>query len=137
MDDVTEADEMYQNTGEKGLEHPNPLDPPRRRANKQRGHGTWENDRPPVVGVIGRETNQVALQVWRRSSKAALKAVVEEATQPEAVVNTDEWRGFNWLEATEHPHSSVIHNPANREWARDEDGDGVREVHPNTMEGFG
>lgn len=36
-DEVTESDEMYQNSGEKGILHPDPADPPRRRANKKRG----------------------------------------------------------------------------------------------------
>ena len=35
-DSETESDEMYQNSGEKGLEHPDPDDPPRRRANKKK-----------------------------------------------------------------------------------------------------
>ena len=60
-DDVVEADELYQNAGEKGLLHPNPEDPPRRRANKARGHGTWETDRPPVLGIVGRESGQIRL----------------------------------------------------------------------------
>ena len=50
-----EADEMYQNAGEKGIPHLDPDDPPRRRANKRVGHGTMENDRPPVVGIVGRQ----------------------------------------------------------------------------------
>lgn len=133
---MSEADEMYQNAGEKGLEHLNPLDPPRRRANKRRGHGNWENNRPPVVGVIGRETNQVSLQVRPSSSKDELKKVGEQATQAEAVVNTDEWQGFSFLDQSEQAHPSVVHNPINRHWARDEDGDGIREVHTNTIEGF-
>ena len=127
---------MYQNAGEKGLAHPDPLDPPRRRANKRRGHGNFANDRPPVVGVIGRESNQVALQVGFNSSEAELKAVVESATRAEATVNTDEWRGYDWLDQTDHLHPRVNHTPTQREWARDEDGDGVREVHTNTIEGF-
>lgn len=127
---------MYQNAGEKRLAHPNPLDQPRRRANKRRGHGNFDTDRIPVVGVIGRETHQVALQVRPSSSKSQLKEVVEAATQPEAVVNADEWRGYDWLDQTDRPHPSVKHNPAHREWARDDDGDGVREVHTNTIEGF-
>ena len=52
---VTEADEMYQNAGEKGIPHRDPNDPPRRRANSRRGRGSWDNDRPAVVGVAGRE----------------------------------------------------------------------------------
>jgi transposase-like protein len=35
-DSQTESDEMYQNSGEKGIEHPDPDDPPRRRANKKK-----------------------------------------------------------------------------------------------------
>lgn len=60
-DTVVEADEMYQNAGEKGILHPDPDDPPRRRGNKARGHGTWDTDRPPVLGIVGRESGQVQL----------------------------------------------------------------------------
>ena len=35
-DSETESDEMYQNSGEKGIEHLDPDDPPRRRANKKK-----------------------------------------------------------------------------------------------------
>ena len=35
-DSETESDEMYQNSGEKGILHPDPDDPPRRRANKKK-----------------------------------------------------------------------------------------------------
>src|SRR3978361_635171 len=114
---------MDQNAGEKGLARTDPRAPPRRRANKRRGHGNFDNNRPPVVGVIGRESNQVALQVRFNSSKEELKAVVENATKPEATVNTNEWRGYNWLDQTNHPHPMVNHTPTptGREWARDED----------------
>jgi hypothetical protein len=44
---------VYINAGEKGRRHPDPADPPRRRANKQRGHSTWETDRVPVGGWWG------------------------------------------------------------------------------------
>ena len=40
----------FRTRGKKGDKHRDPCDPPRRRANKRRGHGTYENDRPPVVG---------------------------------------------------------------------------------------
>jgi hypothetical protein len=53
-DAVAEADEMSQNAGKKGGPHSDPLDPPRRRGNRAPGHGTWESDRPPVCGVVGR-----------------------------------------------------------------------------------
>jgi hypothetical protein len=40
LDEVVEADEMYQNAGEKGVLHSGPEDPPRRRANQAHGHFT-------------------------------------------------------------------------------------------------
>ncbi len=40
-----EADELYQNAGEKGKEHSDPPDAPRRRGNKRKGLGTWEQER--------------------------------------------------------------------------------------------
>ena len=60
-DPVVDVDERYQNAGEKEVLHPDPEDPPRRRANQARGHGTWESDRPPVLGIVGRESGQIQL----------------------------------------------------------------------------
>lgn len=63
--------------GRKGTRHLDPEDPPRRRANKRRGHGTYENDRPPIVGTIGRESGQVRLRVLKRTDGASLRLHVE------------------------------------------------------------
>src|SRR6266545_3073962 len=72
-DDVTEADELYQNAGEKGHHHTDPADPPRRRANKARGHGTWDTDRPPIAGVVGRSSSQIRLQVCEQSGADGIR----------------------------------------------------------------
>jgi transposase len=53
-----EADALYQHAGEKSTPHPDPDDPPRRRANRRRGHGTYANDRPPIVSIISRDTGE-------------------------------------------------------------------------------
>ncbi|SRR6266511_2254332 len=45
-----EADELDQHAGEKTTPHPDPTDPPRRRANKRQGHGTSANAPPPSSG---------------------------------------------------------------------------------------
>ena len=133
---MTEADELYQNAGEKGRKHPDAADPPRRRANKTRGHGSWETDRVPIAGVVGRESGQIRLHVCAHSDRATLQPFVEAHTRPNATVNTDEWRAYDQLPATGRTHPTVCHTPGQREWARDADGDGVREVHDNTLEGI-
>lgn len=133
---MTEADEMYQNAGEKGKKHSDPTDPPRRRANKVRGHGTWDNDRPPIAGVVGRESHAIRLKLCKNSDRATLQSFVEAKTQSDATVYTDEWKAYDHLPETGRKHSSVCHTPGQREWARDDDGDGIREVHCNAMEGI-
>ena len=135
-DPVTEADELYQNAGEKGRKHTDPLDPPRRRANQARGHGTWASDRPPIVGIVGRHTGHIRLRVCKHADQATLEPLVVAHTRPDAIVNTDEWVSYQHLAATGRRHQTVCHAPHRREWARDDDGDGVREVHNNTMEGI-
>src|SRR3954447_3284662 len=135
-DTEVEADEMYQNAGEKGVPHRDPDDPPRRRANRRRGHGTWENDRPPVVGVVGRQSGEARLEVVEHADQATLEEIVTGATTPGTAVYTDEWTGYDHLPELGRTHSTVCHTPGQREWARDADGDGVREVHNNTLEGL-
>jgi transposase-like protein len=133
---VTEADEMYQNAGEKGDLHDDSEDPPRRRANKVRGHGSWANDRPPIAGIVGRESGTIHLQVCSDSGRKTLQRFVETHTRSDATVHTDEWQAYHHLAGTGRLHSTVCHAAGPREWARDDDGDGVREVHCNTMEGI-
>ena len=86
--------------GKKGDEHFDPLDPPRRRANKRRGRGTYANDRPPVLGVLGRESGQVRLRVALDTKANSVCPFVEHFTQTEALVYTDEYDSYNPLKAT-------------------------------------
>jgi hypothetical protein len=89
-DRVLEAHETYQNAGEKGVSHLDPEDPPRRRANAMPGHGTWENDRTPVCGAVGRESGAIWLSVTERSDRETLDTVLRRASWAMALVNTDE-----------------------------------------------
>ena len=122
--------------GKKGERHPDADDPPRRRANKLRGHGTWERDRPPVFGLVGRQTGQVRLGVVHHSTREELEPRVLKGTVPGACVNSDEWEAYHHLPEADRGHATVCHAPGKREWARDDDGDGIREVHNNTLEGL-
>lgn len=112
------------------------MDPPRQRANKQVGHGTWDNDRPPILGTVGRESKEIKLAVCERSTREELVPKVVKATSPGAIVNTDEWPAYSSLDNNDRQHVKVCHKPGSREWARDDDGDGIREAHCNTMEGI-
>src|SRR6266540_1987516 len=103
-DRVTEADELYQNAGEKGRKHADPCDPPRRRANKARGHGTWASDRPPIVGIVGRRSGQIRLRLCKHADRATLEPLVVAHTRPDAIVNTDEWAPYQHLAATGRRH---------------------------------
>lgn len=96
-----------------------------------RGHGTWDNDRPPIAGVIGRESRAIRLKLCQ--NRATLQSF-EAKTQSDATVYTDEWKAYDHLPEAGRKHSSVCHMLGQREWARDDDGDGIREVHCNTME---
>ena len=133
-DHCTETDEMFQNAGEKRRETRKiQLDPPRRRANKQRGHGTYANDRPPIVGTVGRHSGQVpvagasTIRMARRC-----KSHVHGYTRDETpLVTPMNGQGYNRIKR---PHHTVCHGQ--KEGARDDDGDGIREVHTNTIEGL-
>ncbi len=117
--------------GKKSQEQFDPADPPRRRANNRRGRGTYANDRPPILGTVGRETGQVRLRVETNTQSQTLRDHVPQFTGVGTHVYTDEYDSYTQFERT---HSTV--SPSHKEWAREDDGDGMREVHPNTAEGM-
>jgi transposase len=84
-----------------------------------------------VVGTVGRQSGQCRLRVCKQTDGATLRRHVHGYTLPQATCYTDEWRGYNRVERT---HHTVCHGRG--EWARDDDGDGVREVHTNSIEGL-
>ena len=110
--------------GKKGDKHLNPDDPPRCRANKRRGRGTYANDRPPIVGTVGRQSGQVRLRVVKDTTGKTLEAHVHQFTQLGSMLYTDENQSYNHVIR---PRATVCHG--DNEWARDDDGDGIREVH--------
>jgi transposase-like protein len=69
--------------------------------------------------------------VAHHTDKQTLSAHVHQFTDVCATVYTDEWQGY--LGLNRH-HDTVCHGK--RQWATDADGDGIREVHTNTIEGI-
>jgi hypothetical protein len=68
--------------------------------------------------------------VVQRTSRAILAAHVTRVTGAQAVVCPDEWREYAQLTQVHHTVDR-----GHRVWARDADGDGIREVHVTTCEG--
>ena len=94
--------------GKKGTPHPDVAGPPRRRANKARGHGTWGNDRPLVLGVVGRQSGQLHLHVAHHSTRAALEPPVLACAQPGTTVHIDERGAYNHLSENQRGHATTM-----------------------------
>ena len=89
---------------------------------KTRGRGVA--GKTPVVGAKDRLTNQVAAQPIEGVDSISLNHFVTGATAPEAIIYTDEWRGYNYVprirETVKHGAKQYV--------------DGM--VHTNGMESF-
>ena len=79
------------------------------------------------MGTVGRESGQCRLRVCQHTDGKTLQKHVHGYTQKDTTCYTDEWQGDNSIKRD---HHTVCHGQ--KEWARDEDGDGIREVHTNT-----
>jgi transposase-like protein len=66
--------------------------------------------------------------------QTTIRPVIEATVAKGALVRTDEYDVYARLEEWGYGHKAVRHGRG--EYARDDDGDGFREVHVNTAEGF-
>ena len=85
---------------------------------------------PAECAVIGRTSRQVRIRVVKNTQGQILCPFVERFTQPEAILYTDEYDNYNHLQRVRHTVCQ-----SKNEWARDDDGDGIREVHVNSNDG--
>ena len=83
--------------------------------------------------MISRETGEQRFWVCDHARHAHLRGPDRgERPRGQHALYTDEWQSYRGS----HPsHATVRHGV--HEWARDDDGDGRREVHCNTCEGAG
>lgn len=93
-----------------------------------------ENDRPPIQGVVGQESGQIRLTVCDNTRQETIQPKVEANTREGATLHTDESSAYYRVSDSGREHGTVCHSK--REYARDDDGDGICEVHCNTMEGI-
>jgi transposase len=66
--------------------------------------------------------------------QATIRPIIEATVAGGSLIYTDEYDIYARLEAWGYEHKTVCHGRG--EYARDDDGDGVCEVHVNSLEGF-
>lgn len=98
-----------------------------------RGRGTLEKEKPPILGIIQRG-GEVVVKMLANVKQATIKPIIMARVAAGALIHTDEYDIYARLPEWGYGHKSVCHGRG--EYARDEDGDGFREVHVNTIEGF-
>ena len=105
----------------------------RRRLKGKGGRGTLEKERPPVFGMLQRG-GQVVITLLANVQQKTIEPFIKDTIDPGTRVYTDAYSIYARLWAWGYDHKSVNHGRG--EFARDDDGDGVCEVHVHTMEGF-
>ncbi len=94
----------------------------RHKDKKLEGRGTA--NKTPIAGVLDRPTNRVTTKVVPTTTKKVLQGFVEEHTEDNAQVYTDEHAGYRGIDR---PHEAVAHGA----------GEYVREMaHTNGLESF-
>jgi transposase len=80
---------------------------------------------------VGRKSGQGRSRVRQQTDGKTWQTPVHGYTQKDTTCSTEEWQGYNRIRRS---HYTVCHGQ--KEWARDDDGDGIREAHTNTIEGL-
>ena len=78
-------------------------------------------------------SGQVVLRMLANVQQATIAPLLRATIAPGTTVYTDEYDIYSRLTDWGYDHLTVNHSQG--EYARDADGDGVNEVHVNTMEG--
>jgi len=76
----------------------------------------------------------VVIRMLENVQQVTIKPLIQATIAPGTLVYTDEYDIYGRLDEWGYEHESVCHSEG--EYARDDDGDGLCEVHVNTMEGF-
>lgn len=134
-DEVTEAGEVYINAGEKGQRHPDPAELLRRRANKRAGTAPGTETACPSRGWSGAPAAKCGWPCW--NTVARRNYAVWARRRVRSGASSIRMNGAGIIGSP--PAAGSIRRCTTRqgyENGRDDDGDGVREVHVNTIEGL-
>lgn len=77
---------------------------------------------------------EVILHMLANVQQTTIQPILQQTIQLGSLIFTDEYDIYARLEDWGYHHQTVNH--AVGEYARDDDGDGLHEVHVNTIEGF-
>jgi hypothetical protein len=97
------------------------------------GRGTLAKEKPPIFGMI-QCTGAVMIRMLENVRQVTIGPLIRQTIAEGSVVYNYEYYIYARWTDWGHTHRTVCH--AAGEFARDEDGDGICEVHVNTIEGF-
>lgn len=83
---------------------------------------------------MGRESRHIRLEVLSSTTQAEVEECLALHRQGQGICYSDESQAYNHVATPVLDHRTVCHS--DKEWARDDDQDGIREVHINTCEGL-
>ncbi len=78
--------------------------------------GTMANDRPPVQGVVGRDSGDIRLTVCDDTRQDTIQPEVEAKTLDGVTFYSDESSAYNRVEASGRPHGTVCHSRSESVW---------------------
>ena len=86
-----------------------------------------------IISILSRDTGGQRFWVCDHAdTRTCAELIAANVPASSTTLDANEWQGYR---GSDRAHATVRHGV--REWARDDDGDGQREVHCNTCEGAG
>jgi len=83
---------------------------------------------------VGRQSGQIRLEVLGNTTQQEVEESLGAHRSESGTCYSDESNAYNHVRTQVLDHRTVCHSA--KEWARDDDGDGINEVHTNTIEGL-
>ena len=104
LEGICEADEVYLNSGDKGVKEENP----RKRGLSVKGRGTYEGDRPPVMTLVRRSDGMTEFVVMNDIRKAVEE--IRSRASKDCVIITDNYPAYDRLDPIGMNHMRINHS---------------------------